>query len=213
MLFKQILFPALLETIYMVVVSTILAVVLAIIPSVILIVTSEKGLKPNKYIYSILDFIINILRSFPFIILMIAIVPITKLIVGKTIGTTAAIIPLTIGAMPFATRVIEGAMKEVDYGIVEAAKAMGASNWQIIFKVIISEALPSIINGITLTAITVVGYSAMAGAIGGRGLGDVAVTYGYYMFKTDVMIYTVIILIILVQLMQWFGNLVYKILK
>jgi len=210
MLINEVLLPALGQTIYMVLVSTIMAVIIGFIPAIILVITDEKGLKPNKAIYKALDFVINILRSFPFIILMIAIFPFTKLLVGKTIGTTAAIVPLTIAAAPFAARVIESAMKEVDAGIIEAAKSFGASNWQIIYKVILKEAFPSIILGITLTVISVVGYSAMAGAIGGGGLGDVAIKYGYYRFKTDIMIYTVIILIVLVQLFQSIGDIIYK---
>ncbi|EJO5347550.1 ABC transporter permease [Clostridium botulinum] len=207
---QHMLFKALKETVYMVSVSTVLAILLAFIPTIILIVTDEKGLKPNKTIYKSLDFIVNLLRSFPFIILMVAILPFTKAIIGKTIGTTAAIVPLTIAAIPFATRVLESAMKEVDEGVIEAAKSLGASDMQIIFKVIIKESMPSIIMAITLTIISVVGCSAMAGAIGGGGLGDVAIKYGYYRFKTDIMIYTVVILIILVQVIQSLGNVFYR---
>lgn len=210
MLFNEILFPALAETLYMVCVSTVFAVILGFIPAVLLILTQDGGLKPNKILHKVLDVTINLLRSFPFIILMISIFPFTKFIVGKTIGTTAAIVPLTIAAAPFAARVIESALKEVDPGVIEAAKSFGSSNLQIIFKVMLKEAMPSIILGITLTIISVVGYSAMAGAIGGGGLGDVAVKYGYYRFKTDVMIYTVIMLIFLVQAFQSLGNMLYK---
>ncbi|MCR1933489.1 ABC transporter permease [Clostridium tepidum] len=207
---QDILFKALKETLYMVSISTFLSVLLAFIPSIILIITDERGLRPNKVIYKSLDFIVNLLRSFPFIILMVSILPFTKIIVGKTIGTTAAIVPLTIAAIPFATRVLESAMKEVDEGVIEAAKSLGASDFQIIFKVIIKEAMPSMIVAITLTIISVVGCSAMAGAIGGGGLGDVAIKYGYYRFKTDIMIYTIIILIILVQVIQSLGNGFYR---
>lgn len=209
-LLTEVLMPALGETIYMVLVSTILSVAIGFIPAIVMIITDEKGLKPNKAVYKVLDFIVNILRSFPFIILMIAIFPFTKLLVGKTIGTTAAIVPLTIGAAPFATRVIETALKEVNEGVVEAAKSFGASTFQIIFKVMLKEAFPSIILGITLTVINIVGYSAMAGAVGGGGLGDVAIKYGYYRFQNDIMIYTVIILIVIVQIFQSIGNLLYK---
>ncbi|KEI91438.1 ABC transporter permease [Clostridium botulinum] len=207
---QDMLFKALKETLYMVSISTILSISLGFIPSIILIITDEKGLKSNKVIYKSLDFVVNLLRSFPFIILMVAILPFTKAIVGKTIGTTAAIVPLTIAAIPFATRVLESAMKEVDEGVIEAAKSLGASDIQIIFKVIIKESMPSMIVAITLTIISVVAYSAMAGAIGGGGLGDVAIKYGYYRFKTDIMIYTVVILIILVQVIQSLGNILYK---
>jgi ABC-type metal ion transport system, permease component len=210
LLINEVLLPALGQTVYMVLVSTIMAVIIGFIPAITLVITNEKGLKPNRAVYKALDFIINILRSFPFIILMIAIFPFTKLLVGKQIGTTAAIVPLTIAAAPFAARVIESAMKEVDAGIIEAARSFGASNLQIIYKVILKEAFPSIILGITLTVISVVGYSAMAGAIGGGGLGDVAIKYGYYRFKTDIMIYTVVILIILVQFFQSIGDIIYR---
>lgn len=210
MLFKDILLPALLDTLYMVSVSTIFTVILGFIPAVVLIITSPKGLKPNDLIYKSLNLVINILRSFPFIILMISIFPLTKFIVGTTIGTNAAIVPLTLGAAPFAARIIESALLEVDHGIIEAAKSVGAKTHQIIFKVMIKEAMPSIILGITLTIINIIGYSAMAGTIGGGGLGDIAVKYGYYRFQTDIMIYTVIILIIVVQIIQGVGNLLYR---
>lgn len=210
MMLNEILLPALWETMQMVLVSTFLAVIIGFLPAIILVITDESGLKPNKFIYKILDFVINILRSFPFLILMIAIFPITKLIVGTSIGTNASIVPLTLAAAPFAARVIESSMKEVDNGVIEAAKSFGSSNWQIIYKVILKESFPSIILGITLTVISVVGYSAMAGAIGGGGLGDVAIKYGYYRFRTDIMIYTVVILIVLVQLFQSLGTLLYR---
>lgn len=207
---KEILIQGLKETVYMVGYSTIFAVILGFILAIILILTDENGLKPNKFIYGILDLIINVLRSFPFIILMIAIIPLTKLIVGKSIGTPAAIVPLTIGAAPFAARVIESALKEVDPGLIEAAKSFGATTAQILFKVMIKEAFPSIVRGIILTIINLIGYSAMAGAIGAGGLGDVAIKYGYNRFKTDIMIYTVLVLIVIVQLIQSFGNVLYK---
>lgn len=141
---------------------------------------------------------------------MVIIVPLTRFIVGKSIGTTAAIVPLTIAAAPFVARVIESSLREVDKGVIEAAKAFGASNFQIIFKVMLKEAIPSIMSGITLTIISIVGYSAMAGAIGGGGLGDVAIRYGYQRFQTDVMVVTCIILIIVVQLLQFLGNYFYN---
>ena len=210
MLLREILLPALWDTIYMVVLSTIFSTVIGLVLAILLVVTEKNGLRPNKFIFTILDFSINVLRSFPFIILMIAIFPFTKLIVGKSIGTTAAIVPLTIGASPFAARVIQSALKEVDAGVIEAAKSFGASKFQILYKVMIKEAMPSIIMGITLTIINLIGYSAMAGAMGGGGLGDVAIKYGYYRFKTDIMVYTVLILVVLVQLLQSLGYLIYK---
>ena len=198
------------KTIIMVFFSTLFSVIIGFIPAIILIVTAPKGLKPNKTIYNTLDTIINILRGFPFIILMVAIMPLTKLIVGKSIGTTAAIVPLTIAAAPFVARIIESSLKEVDPGVVEAAKSFGASNTQIIFKVMLKEAVPSIISGLTLTIISIIGYSAMAGTVGAGGLGDLAVRYGYQRYQTDVMIVTVIILVIIVQVLQSLGNYLYK---
>lgn len=211
--FTDILIEALGQTIYMVGISTILATLIGFILAIVLVVTDEGGLKPNKIINSILGFIVNTLRSFPFIILVVAIIPLTRAIVGKSIGETAALVPLTIGAAPFIARVIEGALKEVDKGLIEAAKSFGASDFQIIFKVMIKEAMPSIISGITLSIISIIGYSAMAGAVGAGGVGAVALTYGYQRFDNAVMIYTVITLIIIVQLLQGAGNLAYKKLK
>lgn len=210
MLFKQVLMPALLETLYMVLVSTVFSVLIGFFIAIALIITEERGLQPNKAVYKTLDFIVNTLRSFPFMILMILIFPLSRFIVGTAIGTTAAIVPLTIGAAPFAARIIESSLKEVDYGIIEAAKSFGATTTQIIFKIMLKEAMPSISLGITLLIINLIGYSAMAGAIGGGGLGDVALKYGYYRFKTDVMVYTVIVLIIIVQIIQSIGTLFYK---
>ena len=206
----EIVLDALKETLIMVFVSTTFAVILGFIPAILLTVTANDGLKPNKIVYNILDFIVNTLRSFPFVILMVIIVPLTRFIVGKSIGTTAAIVPLTIAAAPFVARVIESSLREVDKRVIEAAKAFGASNFQIIFKVMLKEAVPSIMSGITLTIISIVGYSAMAGAIGGGGLGDVAIRYGYQRFQTDVMVVTCIILIIVVQLLQFLGNYFYN---
>lgn len=205
-----VLIPALGKTLYMVIISTIIASILGFILAIVLIITDKNGLKPNRVIYSILDFVINIFRSFPFIILIVAIIPLTRFIAGKSIGETAALVPLTIGAAPFIARVIEGALKEVDKGLIEAAKSFGASNMQIIFKVMVKEALPSIISGITLSIISLLGYSAMAGAVGAGGLGAVALTYGYQRFDNQVMFYTVFTLIVLVQILQSIGNLAYK---
>lgn len=207
---SEILLPALGETLIMVLISTALAVIVGFIPAIIMIITCKDGLKPNEAVYKILDVIINMLRSFPFIILMIILIPFTKFIVGKSTGTFAAIVPLTIGSAPFVTRIIESSLKEVDKGVVEAAKSFGASIWQIIFKVMLPEALPSIVSGITLTLISVVGFSAMAGAIGAGGLGHVAMTYGYYRFQNDVLFASVVVLIILVQVFQSIGTFIYK---
>jgi len=209
----DILLPALGETIYMSGVATFLAVIIGFVLAVILILTAKDGLRQNLKVYSLLDVVINTLRSFPFIILMIVLFPVTKFLIGKSIGTTAAIIPLTIGAAPFVARLIESSLREVEKGVIEAAKSFGASDMQIIFKVMFVEALPSIISAITLTFITVIGFSAMAGAVGGGGLGDVAIKYGYYRFQSDTMMYTVLILIALVQVVQSFGDYLYKITK
>ena len=207
---SEILIEGFYKTIIMVFFSTLFSVILGFIPAIALIVTAPKGLKPNKTVYNTLDTVINILRGFPFLILMVAIMPLTKLIVGKSIGTTAAIVPLTIAAAPFVARIIESSLKEVDPGVVEAAKSFGASNTQIIFKVMLKEAVPSIISGLTLTIISIIGYSAMAGTVGAGGLGDLAVRYGYQRYQTDVMIVTVIILVIIVQVLQMLGNYLYK---
>lgn len=208
--FTQILYPALLETIYMSFVSTLIGFVLAIIPGILLTIWDKGGLCENKKAYMVLDFFVNIVRSFPFIILIIALMPLTRIIVGTSIGTSAVIVPLTLGIAPFLAKVIEAAFKEVDKSIIEAAKSYGASNMQIIFRVMFVESLPSLINGLTLTLIVVVGFSAMAGTVGGGGLGDVAIRYGYERFNTGIMIETIIILLLLVQIIQVLGNFLYK---
>lgn len=198
------------QTVYMVFFSTLFASILGFILGIVVTVTSPKGLKPNKIIYNVLDLIINVLRSFPFIILIVFIIPLTRAIIGTSIGEAAAIVPLTIAAAPFVARIIESSLKEVDSGVIEAAKSFGASNTQIIFKVMLKEAVPSIISGLTLTIINIIGYSAMAGSVGAGGLGKVAISYGYQRYQTDVMIVTVIILIIMVQGLQSLGNYLYK---
>lgn len=198
------------ETVFMTFYSTIFSVILGFILAVILTISAEDGLRPNKIIYKVLDVIINILRSFPFIILMVFIIPLTRAIVGTSIGKEAAIVPLTFAAAPFVARIIESSLREVDKGVIEAAKSFGASDFQIIFKVILKEAVPSIVSGLTLTIISIIGYSAMAGTVGGGGLGYLAVSYGYQRFQKDVMIVTVIILIIIVQALQMLGNYLYK---
>ena len=210
---QDVLIEALFQTLYMTTISTIFATIIGFTIAVILVTTDEKGLKPNKKVNDVLGTIINTIRSFPFIILMVAIIPLTRLIVGKAIGVNAALVPLTIGAAPFIARVIESALKEVDKGLIEAAKSFGASNLQIIFKVMIKEAMPSIVSGVTLSIISILGYTAMAGAVGAGGLGAVALTYGYQRFDTTVMLYTVFTLIVLVQIIQYTGNVLYKKLK
>lgn len=212
-LFSKILLPAINETLYMSLASTFLAFVLGLFPAVLLILWGKNGLSPNAKCYVVLDFIINTFRSFPFIILIIVLFPLTKIIVGTSIGTGAIIVPLTIGAVPFVARLIESALKEIDSGIIEAAKSFGASNFQIIFRIMFVEALPGIISAFTLTLILNIGFSAMAGAVGGGGLGAVAISYGYERFRPDILFYTVIILIIMVQIFQILGNWLYKITK
>ena len=207
---KDILIEAFFQTLYMTAVATIFATIIGFIIAITLVITDSNGLRPNKKLNDVLGGIINTIRSFPFIILMVAIIPLTRFIVGKAIGVNAELVPLTIGAAPFIARVIESSLKEVDKGLIEAAKSFGASNTQIIFKVMLKEAVPSIISGLTLTIINIIGYSAMAGSVGAGGLGKVAISYGYQRYQTDVMIVTVIILIIMVQGLQSLGNYLYK---
>lgn len=206
----KILTEAFYQTMIMTIFSTIFSVLIGFILSIILIVTDKDGLKPNKVIYSILDIVINIFRSFPFIILIVFVIPFTKLVVGKFTGPEAMIVPLTIGAAPFVARIFESAFKEVDNGVIEAAKSFGASDIQIIFKVMLKEAVPSIVSGITLVVITIIGYSAMAGAVGGGGLGNAAISYGFHRYDKEFMNITVIVIVILVQALQMLGNLLYK---
>ena len=195
------------DTLWMVGISTLFTILIGLPLGILLVATDKGGLFAAPLIYHILGIIVNIGRSLPFIILMVAITPFTRLITGTTIGTSAAIVPLTVAAIPFFSRVAESSLREVDQGVVEAARAMGCNNWQIIQKVLIPEAFPSLLLGVTITIISILGYSAIAGAIGGGGLGDLAIRYGYQRFETGVMITTVILLVILVQIMQWLGNL------
>lgn len=194
------------ETGYMVVASTVLASPIGIPLGIILTVTRNGHILPNAVINSVLGVIVNATRSTPFIILMVAIIPLTRMLVGSSIGTTAAIVPLTISAAPFIARVIESSLLEIDHGVIEAAQSMGASPMQIIYKVLLPESLHSIVLGITLAVIALIGYSAMAGVLGGGGLGDLAIRYGYQRFQPDVMIVTVVILILMVQLIQFIGD-------
>lgn len=202
----QLLLQGLLETLYMVGVSLVLAYVFGLPLGVILVVTEPDHLWPNKFANSVLSTVVNIGRSLPFIILMIAIIPLTRALVGTSIGTTAAIVPLTVAAIPFVARMVQTSLKEVDHGVIDAALAMGASSWQTITRALLPEALPSLFLGAAVTAVNLVGYSAMAGAIGGGGLGDLAIRFGYQRFQTNVMVMTVLILIILVQAMQLIGE-------
>jgi D-methionine transport system permease protein len=209
----KILLPAILSTLRMLVISVIISTLLGFFLSVLLIVTNQGGLHPNKIIYKSLDFIVNTVRSFPFIILLVAILPFTKMIVGTSIGEKAAIVPLVIAATAFIARIIENAMQEVDGQLIEAAKSFGASDAQIIFKVMLVEALPAIISGVILAAIAVLGATAMAGAVGAGGLGAVALVYGYQSFNNDIMLITVITLVVMVQVIQSIGTFVYNKMK
>lgn len=198
--------PSLFETLYMVFVSTIFTILVGLPLGVLLVVTEKNHILPNKPLNSILSFIINVGRSIPFIILNFALIPFTRLVVGTSIGTTAAMVPLVIAAVPFFARVVESSLKELNYGIIEASIAMGASPMEIILKVMLPESIPSLILGGTITIIAQVGYSAMAGAVGGGGLGNLAINYGYYRYKPDVMLSTILVLVVLVMSIQSIGN-------
>lgn len=200
------LFNATLETIYMVFVSGVVATLIGLPWGIVLYAARKGNILAQPLLYQVLAAIVNVTRSIPFIILMIAVIPITRVLVGSSIGTNAAIVPLSLCAMPFIARVVENALLEVDTGLIEAATAMGANAWQIVCKVLIPEALPGIINGLTLTVVSLIGYSAMAGAVGGGGLGDLAIRYGYQRFDSRVMLMTIVVIIILVQAMQLFGD-------
>lgn len=201
---------ALWETLYMVTFATVFSGIFGFAIAIVMILTGVNGLRPNKAVYSTLDLSVNLLRSFPFIILMIAIIPLTRLIAGTSIGSTASIVPLTIAATPFVAKLMEGALLEVDAGVIEAARSFGAGDAQIVFGVMIKEAMPSIVLNWAVVAINLLGYSAMAGAVGGGGLGDLSIKYGYNRFQTDVMVYSVVILIVIVQIIQSIGNRFYE---
>lgn len=194
------------ETFYMVAVATVIGGIIGIPLGITLVTTSKGHILENRFINQILGTIVNIIRSIPFIILMVAIIPLTRLIAGTSIGTTAACVPLTIVAIPFLSRLVETSIRDVDFGLVEAAESMGATPFQIIRKVLIPEALPTIINNITVLIVNLIGASAMAGAIGGGGLGDIAIRYGYQRFRPDVMLVTIIILIVVVNVIQAGGD-------
>ena len=192
----------------MTVVSTLFGYVFGLPMGVLLCISDKDGLKPHPVLYKILDFIANIVRSVPFLILLILLIPFTRFLLGKSYGSTATIVPLTVAAIPFIARMVESSLKEVDNGVVEAARAMGAGTIRIILRVLLVEARTSLITGATIAIGTILGYSAMAGAVGGGGLGDIAVRYGYYRYQTDIMIVTVILLIVIVQIFQSVGMLI-----
>lgn len=194
------------ETLYMTLLSTIFGYVFGLPMGVVLAVSDKDGLIPNAVLYKILDVIVNVVRSVPFLILLILLLPFTRFLVGKSTGSTATIVPLVVAAIPFIARMVESSIKEVDYGVIEAAKSMGASNFRIIVKVLLVESRTSLINGATIAIGTILGYSAMAGTVGGGGLGDIAIRYGYYRYQSDIMIVTVVLLVLLVQIFQSAGT-------
>lgn len=193
------------ETLFMTLLSTLFGYLLGLPIGIALAVTDKNGIKPNAFIYKVLDVIANIIRSIPFLILLILIMPLTKMIVGKSYGTAATVVPLTIAAAPFIGRMIESSLNEVDRGVIEAAQSMGASTMTIIIRVLLVEARTSILVGVTIALGTILGYSAMAGIVGGGGLGDIAMRYGYYRYESEIMIVAVILLVVLVQIFQTLG--------
>lgn len=201
------LWTATLETLRMVGIATAVTVAAGLPLGVLLVLTGRRGLRPVPLLHQALGAVVNVGRSLPFIILLVAIIPFTRLVVGTTIGTTAAIVPLAVGAIPFFARIVETALREVPDGLVRAARAAGAGRRQVVVKVLLPEALPALVSGVTLTAVALVGYSAMAGVVGGGGLGDLAYRYGYQRFETDVTVATVVVLVALVQLVQLAGDL------
>lgn len=198
------------ETIYMTLASTALGYLLGLPLGITLAVTDKEGICPNRVVYRILDIVSNIIRSIPFLILLILVIPLTRALVGKSYGSSATIVPLVIAAAPFIARMVESSLKEVDAGVIEAARSMGAGPWIIIFKVLLVEARTSLIVGTTIALGTILGYSAMAGVVGGGGLGDIAIRYGYYRYESDIMIVTIIILVLIVQVLQALGMMLSK---
>lgn len=196
------------DTLYMTLASTLFGYILGLPMGITLAVTDKNGIRPNTVIYKILDVIANIVRSIPFLILLILLIPFTRLLVGKSYGSTATIVPLTIAAAPFIARMIESSLNEVDKGVIEAAQSMGAGTFTIIWKVLLVEARTSLLSGATIAIGTILGYSAMAGTVGGGGLGDIAVRYGYYRYEKEIMIVTVVLLVLLVQIFQTVGMMI-----
>lgn len=200
----------LLETIYMTVLSTFASYVIGLPLGVLLVTSGEKGISPLPKVNNVLNVIVNIVRSVPFLILLVAVIPFTRFVIGTTIGSTATVVPLVIAAAPFIARLVESSIQEVDKGVVEAAVSMGCSPFQIISKVMIPEAVPSLIMGAAIATTTILSYSAMAGFVGGGGLGDIAIRYGYYRYENEIMIVTVVLLVIIVQVVQEIGTRIAK---
>ena len=207
---SQLLLQGTLDTLYMTLVSTAIAYLIGIPLGVILVITRREGICPAPKTNAVLGTIVNSMRSVPFLILIIVLIPFTRLVAGTSIGATATIVPLIVGAAPFIARMVESSLLEVDAGVVEAAQAMGASPWQIVTKVLLKESVPSLVTGAAIALTTILGYSAMAGAVGGGGLGDLAIKYGYHRYQTDVLLLTLVILVLLVQVIQALGNAVAK---
>ena len=197
-----------LETLYMTLLSTAVGYLFGLPMGVLLAVFDKDGLKPNRAAYKVIDIIANIVRSIPFLILLILVIPLTKLIVGQSYGSSATVVPLVVAAIPFIARMVESSLKEVDYGVIEAARAMGANDFTIVVKVMILESRTSLITGATIAIGTILGYSAMAGTVGGGGLGDIAIRYGYYRYDSAIMMVTVVLLVVLVQVFQSVGMVV-----
>ena len=204
----QMILEGIRDTLYMTIVSTLFGYVIGLPWGIALTVTGKDGLRPNNILYRILDVVTNIMRSIPFLILLILVLPLTMIIVGKTYGSTATIVPLVISASPLIARMVESSLNEVDKGVIEAAQSMGANNLQIVWKVLLGEARVSLISGATITIGTILGYSAMAGTVGGGGLGDIAIRYGYYRYQANILLVTVILLIALVQIFQFIGTVI-----
>ena len=199
------LLEGIVDTLYMTIASTALGYLFGLPMGILLTVTDKDGIKPNAFIYKIFDFIANVVRSIPFLILLILLIPFTRALIGKSYGATATVISLTVAAAPYIARMVESSLKEVDAGVIEAARSMGASNFDIIFRVLLVEAKTSLIIGATIATGTIFGYSAMAGTLGGGGLGDIAVRYGYHRWDTGIMIVTVTLIVILFQVFQTIG--------
>lgn len=199
------LLEGIVDTLYMTIASTVLGYLFGLPMGILLTVTDKDGIKPNAFIYKIFDFIANVVRSIPFLILLILLIPFTRALIGKSYGATATVVSLTVAAAPYIARMVESSLKEVDAGVIEAARSMGASNFDIVFKVLLVEAKTSLIVGATITVGTIFGYSAMAGTLGGGGLGDIAVRYGFHRWDTAIMIVTVVLIIILFQIFQTVG--------
>ena len=193
-------------TLYMTLVSTLIAYLLGLPMGIVLVVTAPGGLKPNMVLYKVMDVVVNIVRSIPFLILLMLVIPFTRWVVGRSYGATATIVPLSLAAAPFVARLVESSLLEVDHGVIEAAQSMGAGIGTIIWKVLLAEARTSLIVGGTIALGTILGYSAMAGVVGGGGLGDIAIQYGYRRYQADIMIVTVVLLVLLVQVLQWIGT-------